>query len=65
MPNTYWMPMTVLGYAWLQLANSPGGYSPPSLAASVMVTVAGCIAYLAASAWVRSTVLSGRRPAAA
>lgn len=60
MPSTYWMPMTVLGYVWLQAANSPGGYTPPSLAASVAVAIAGAMGYVAANAWQRSMVLSGK-----
>jgi len=60
LPNTYWIPMTVLGYSWLRIANSPNDFSPPSLAASAAVVVAGLIAYLCANAWVRSTVLSGQ-----
>jgi hypothetical protein len=63
MPNTYWIPMAVLGYFWLQVANGTG-FSPPSLAASVAVLIAGGAAYLGANAWVRSTLLSGRRAAA-
>lgn len=63
MPNTYWIPMTVLGYSWLQVANGTG-FSPPSLAASVAVMIAGGAAYLGANVWVRSTLLSGRRAAA-
>lgn len=63
MPSTYWMPMTVLGYVWLQAANSPDGYTPPPLGVSFTVLLAGVLAYVGANAWVRSTVLSGRRTA--
>jgi hypothetical protein len=62
MPNIYWIPMTVLGYSWLRMANGPTDFSPPSLVGSLAVLIAGGIAYLAANAWVRSAVLSGRRP---
>lgn len=60
LPNTYWMPMTVLGYVWLRAANSPDGYSPPMLAASLVVLALGGAAYLGANAGRRSLVLSGR-----
>ena len=60
MPSTYWIPMTVLGYVWLQAANAPDGHMPPPLGVSVTVLLTGGMAYLAASAWQRSRVLSGK-----